>query len=486
MRINRPLPPSALQPGSPGGQPRWGGRRFFSISMLVVGLIIGSVELSVLIPIANPTLVKAANLTDSEVFSANESISTYRWNLNDDGLPLVSLPDHIRGNLDLSLTYSMGQFQFPLFQSLYFNERVGKYILMVIQNRGRRAQFIDLDPVEGWGQFEAKDDSRLRLADKGNLKLLSTSEGTVYTFAAFEDGELHCSRINDRAGLVINLKYTVDSSIDTISDSSGRTMRFSYTNDYVSAVTQTWGADSAKLTKTWAIDVRLTTGPTVNRGDARSGESKHIPTNAIKGAYTDEMVASDWLLAQIFGGPGAVAAANGFEPGGLGSQYPLYRGDLISDDGKTLRGHLSFAMHLYGSEDGTGETELYVPLGFISNSSEPTPTDAAVTFYYPKLGNLTDATLAVFHVANFHLSYEGGRVRIGSIGGPGGSIGSYRHAHIEFYRGNTGLPSASSRVKLRIDPVSVFARRPISPRDPKPLGTFDLNVTELTLRRDGN
>jgi hypothetical protein len=169
------------------------------------------------------------------------------------------------------------------------------------------------------------------------------------------------------------------------------------------------------------------------------------------------MAASDSMLASIFGGSGAIAAANGFEPRALGSQYPLYRGDLIGDDGRILRGHLSFAMHLYGSADGTQETELYVPYGFISNTSEPTPTDAAVMFYYPKLGNLTDVTVAVFHIANFHLSYEEGRVRIGSIGGPGGSIDSYRHSHIEFYHGNTGLPPSSSRVKLRIDPVTVFA-----------------------------
>jgi hypothetical protein len=431
--------------------------RFFSISALVAVLIMGSLELSALIPGANPTLARAASLTESGELSASESISIYRWNLGDDALPLVSLPNHIQGNLDLSLTYAMGDFQFPLFQSLYFNQRAGKYILMVIPNRGRQAQFIDLDSIEGRGQFAAKDDSGLRLDDKGKLKLLSTSDGTVYTFAPFEDGELHCSQINDHDGLVINLKYTNDSSIDTISDSSGRTIKFSYTNEYVSAVTQTWGADPAKLTRTWIIDDHLTTGPTVDRVALRSGELKHIPKNAIKPLYTDEMAASDWILANIFGGPGAVAAANGFEPKGLASQYPLYRGDLIGDHGKILRGHLSYAMHLYGSEDGRGATELYVPMGFISNSSEPTPTDAAVTFYYPKLGNLTDVTLAVFHVANFHLSYEGERVRIGNIGGPGGSIGSYRHAHIEFYRGDTGLPSAGSRLKLRIDPATAFA-----------------------------
>src|SRR5436189_215386 len=79
-------------------------------------------------PAAKPALVRAASLMDGEVFSENESISTYHWNLKDEALPLISLPDHLGEGLDLSLTYSMDQFQFPLFQSLYFNARVGKYI----------------------------------------------------------------------------------------------------------------------------------------------------------------------------------------------------------------------------------------------------------------------------------------------------------------------------------------------------------------------
>jgi hypothetical protein len=290
--------------------------------------------------------------------------------------------------------------------------------------------------------------------------LLTTSEETVYTFAPFPDGELHCSRITERDGLVINLKYTSDSSIETISDSAGRIIRFSYTNKYLTGVTQIWEGDAGKLTRTWAIDVRSSSGPNLHREDARSIESKHIPSNAIQPAYTDKMFESDCVLASIFGGPGAVAAANSFEPRGLARRYPLYRGDLIGDDGIIRRGHLSYAMHLYGSEDGTGEMELYVPSGFISNSSEPTPTDAAVTFYYPKLGNLTDVTLAVFHVADFHLSNEGGRVRIGNIGGPGGSIASYKHSHLEFYRGDTGLPPASMRPQLRIDPATAFVSGP--------------------------
>jgi hypothetical protein len=431
--------------------------RAFFISALLLGLALGLPGLGgSSLPI--PSAIAATSLPESKVFSANESIAIYPWNLAHDDLPLVSLPDHLQGNLDLSLTYSMGHYQFPLFQSLYFNQQIGKYILMVIPNGGGRAQFIDLTPVAGWTEFAATDNSGLRLADKGKLKLLSTSEGTVYTFALFADGELHCSQINDRDGLAINLKYTGDSAIDTISDLSGRIIRFSYTSKYLSAVTQTWGTEAGTLTKTWPIDLRPVSG--LSGPGMRAREPKRIPSNAVHRAYTDKMYESDWLLATIFGGPGAIAAANGFEPEGLSRRYPLYRGDLIGDDGIVRRGHLSYAMHLYGSEDGTGDMELYVPAGFISNSIEPTPTDAAVTFYYPKLGDVMDVTLAVFHVADFRLSYENGRVRIGRIGGPGGSIGSYKHSHLEFYHGDTGLPAASAREKLRIDPARMFTAHP--------------------------
>ena len=184
---------------------------------------------------------------------------------------------------------------------------------------------------------------------------------------------------------------------------------------------------------------------------------KALPGNAVVRQYTAEMAASDKTLARVFGGPTAVAAANGFEPAGLAASYPLYRGDIMGDDGRGRRGHLSFAMHLYGTPDGTGDSPLYIPVGFVSHSGPPSPTDAVVTFYYPRLGTLTDVTLAVFHVADFQISNEGGRVRIGSLGGPGGSSALYKHSHIEFYRGNTGLPTLAARPGLRIDPAAVFA-----------------------------
>jgi hypothetical protein len=400
----------------------------------------------------------ASNLTESESsLKAKQSNSNYQWNIGDENLPLITLPDRMDGNVDLSLTYSMDQFQFPLFQSLYYNAQAGKYILMVMSERG--TQFIDLPRAGGAGMVQSTNDSHLRLTDAGEAKLISTEDGTVYTFVQFADGELHCIQIKDCAGRVIDLSYTDAASLATITDASGRTIHFSYTNDYVSSITQTWGPGaSKKQKKTWALDTDTTTEQrTQNFAHARPASTKRIPTNAVKPIYTEAMAASDLALAAIFGGEGAMAAANGFEPAGLGSQYPLYRGDFVGDDGVVRRGHLSYAMHLYGSPDGTGEMGVYVPAGFTSHSEEPTPTDAAVSFYYPRLGNLDDVTLVVFHVANFHIAPEGDRIRIGDIGGRGGSVASYKHSHIEFYRGNTGLPSAAARTKLRIDPAVAFS-----------------------------
>lgn len=442
---------------------------FYLHSLVAAALVVSAVTLSAEVGsaafVSRAALAGPGNSAATEPLAAKASISTYRWNLSDNALPLISLPDHIGGSLDLSLTYSLGQFEFPLFQTLYYNSRAGKYILLVIpkEDRSGRTTFIDLDRAGNGAQFVATGKSGLQLTDKGEVKLLTTKDGTVYTFASFSDGELHCSQITDRDGIVINFRYAPNASLETITDRSGRTIKFEYTQGYVSSITQTWKANSARLKQTWAIadEVRFAHRPTAYVAPSAVAMMKHVPSNAIKPTYTEAMVASDLELAAIFGGPTAVAGANGFEPARLGMQYPLYRGDQIGDDGRLLRGHLSFAMHLYGSSDGRGETAVYVPLGFTTHSKEPGRSDAAVTFYYPRLGNLTNVTLAVFHVANFGLCYEGERVRIGNIGGPGGSVASYRHSHLEFYRGNTGLPPLSARTYLRIDPATVFASKDV-------------------------
>src|SRR5437867_6994301 len=100
-----------------------GVSHFFLIASLAVAAIATVAEIRKPYLLANASIVEAS----VETGSARNSISTYRWNLDDAGLPLLSLPDHVSGAVDLSLTYSLGQFQFPLFQSLYYSERTGKY-----------------------------------------------------------------------------------------------------------------------------------------------------------------------------------------------------------------------------------------------------------------------------------------------------------------------------------------------------------------------
>lgn len=434
-------------------------RTFSSAARLIFSISCFALVTTASVAPAKITAEPSANVRPTgESYEAKGIPNGFRWNFADHRLPLLDLPDHLQPGIDWSLTYPMDQFGFPIFQSLYYNDRQGKYILLLMPRTGTRIEFVELRLSGEPGNYLSDDGLDIQLLDHNNIKTIRTSDATQYTFARFVDGELRCTRIKDRESSIY-LSYTKDALIQSIVDLSGRTIRFNYARNHVGSITQTWTVNAESLSRTWAVSDNdiLPAVTRISYASANAlGLTKHLPNNAVVRQYTPEMAASDKMLAQIFGGPGAVAAANGFEPPALAAAYPLYRGDLLGEDGNVLRGHLSYAMHLYGSSDGSGDSPLYAPAGFTSHSDEPSPTDAVVTFYYPRLGNLTDVTLAVFHVSDFGISYEGERVRIGNIGGPGGSATSYKHSHIEFYKGNTGLPTAAARLHLRIDPSAVF------------------------------
>ncbi len=388
--------------------------------------------------------------------------SSFAWNVGRNDLPLVSFPDKLSTSLDTTFSFRLGRFRFPLFQSLYQNRASGTFILMLLSEFSSKAEFVELERTGSGSNKFADRDSQLKLIDHGETKVLETSDGTRFMFARKEDGEFHCSEISEAAGTILAFNYRNNGLLGTINDTKGRRIEFHYVADTISAITQRWFTVSGPTERTWTIHspaapsnvhhTRTTISPR-----ATSTLNKAMPSNALTPAYTRKMASRDRELAALFGGPGAVAAASGFEPAELARRYPLYRGDLAAHDGLRLLGHLSFAMHLYGSRDGTKDAKLYVPSGFTSHSSEPSPTDAAVTFFYPRLGTLTNITIAVFHIQDFQITYEGERVRIGSIGGRGGSNNLYRHSHIEFYRGKTGLPGAAARANLRIDPAVFLA-----------------------------
>jgi hypothetical protein len=389
---------------------------------------------------------------------STSAATLFKWNVADKQLPLLSLSgDRLQPGFDHSLSFPLDQFSFPIFQALNYDDEHGRYLLPTISQEGKGVHFIEFVPSEIKNTFTSTDGTNIKLVDNDNLKTVRAADGTKYSFVRYPDGEFRCAGIKDAQGDYLSLLYTANGlTLHGVVDSSGRTITFNYARDGITSVTQNWMANSEGLSKTWPVGESIASAPVGNGKTAEFAGTKTLPNNAIVREYTPEMAASDKTLAEIFGGPDAVAAGNGFEPAGLAASYPLYRGDIVGDDGMVRRGHLSYAMHLYGNYDGTGDSSLYVPPGFVSYCGPPSPTDAAVTFYYPRLGNLSDVTLAVFHIADFQISKEDGRVRIGKLGGPGGSSAFYKHTHIEFYRGNTGLPPPAARPRVRIDPATVF------------------------------
>ncbi|HWP54465.1 MAG TPA: hypothetical protein VN476_10005, partial [Pyrinomonadaceae bacterium] len=361
----------------------------------------------------------------------------YKWNLGENGLPLLGLAqERLLPGFDRLLTYPADQFAFPIFRSLVFDNEQNRYLMPASSRNGSSEVSVEFTRSGATNTYTTAEG--MTLVDKGSLKTIQTADGTKFLFVQYPDGEFRCATIRQKTGGTLNLLYTANGLVlHGAVDSTGRSLTFNYGREGIRSLTQTWMSNLEGFTKTWSVGDDADAESSVRFAHA-VGRKKLLPANALIHEYTAEMIASDKLLAQIFGGPNAVAGGNGFEPAGLAASYPFYRGDVIGDDGRLRNGHLSHAIHLYGAPDGRGDSPLYIPAGFTSHSSEPSPTDAAMVFYYPRLGNLTDVTLAVFHVADFQMVPEGNRVRIGNIGGPGGSSPLYKHSHIEFYRGKTG------------------------------------------------
>ena len=435
--------------------------RLSSLILCLINMATGATVTSKATVDTGRNRVRFVNVKATSTGSVEAAGTAFKWNLSDRELPLLGLPNsRLTAGLDLSLSYPLAQFSFPIFKPLNYDDEHARYLLPSLSTESRGVHFIEFAPGETRNTYTSIDGANIKLIDNDNLKVVRTSDGTRYIFVRYPDGEFRCASIKDPSGASLSLLYTANGlMLHGVVDSAGRTITFNYATDGIKSITQTWMANSEGLTKTWMVGEHPEGlfDLAVRYSHSVSAFTKRVPANAVVRRYTAGMADSDKTLAHIFGGPNAVAGANGFEPAGLAAAYPFYRGNIIGDDGIERRGHLSYAMHLYGSPDGTGNSPLYVPAGFTQHSDQPSPTDAAVTFYYPRLGNLTDVTLAVFHVADFEISYEGDRIRIGSIGGPGGSSASYKHSHIEFYRGNTGLPPVTARPGLRVDPTTVFA-----------------------------
>jgi hypothetical protein len=358
--------------------------------------------------------------------------------------------------LDQLLSYPVAEFRMPVFQTLEFRKERDKYILTAIGSDDQPHLF-EFKLLRG-NTYLSADGSNLRVIDNDTLKTIYTAKGTRYLFVRYGDGKFRCASIHESNGTTFTLLYSVaDFKLSGVVDSSGRRITFENDSRRPRTVTEPLTSPSEESSPTIPISALGLQRKSFCLKQPITGPiAKLVPDNALKPNYTAAMAASDKMLAQIFGAPGAVAGGNGFEPVRLGPSYPLYRGDVIGSDGVLRQGHLSRAIHLYGSPDGTADSPIYVPAGFTWHSDKPSNSDAVVLFYYPRLGNIFDVTVAVFHVAKFQITSEGDRFRIGNIGGPGGTSASYKHSHIEFYRGRTNLPSPDNRASLRIRPATIF------------------------------
>jgi hypothetical protein len=395
----------------------------------------------------------------NEWFGSHQAVQMrYRWNTDEKDLPLLEMNGD--GRLEeaevVGFGYPMDGLSVQILAGLRYDESRKVYELQLaegsIDGAAREETSIVFEREENTSIYRASGQPNLELLDNDSMKTIRTNGGSRYQFVRYPDGKFYCVLIKEASGVGLNFVYLANGCLlHTISDTLGRTITLNYSDARLVSLTQSWMEQAEGRTKTWGVG---TAEPLED--DIKYSHSKNVPGNALTLRYTDEMAASDYALARTFGGLEAIAAGNGFEPAGLVGSYPFYRGDTLGDDGAIHRGHLSWSMHLYGSVDGTKESPLYVPAGFREHSAQPSPTDAVVTFYYPKLGKLTDITIAVFHVASFETVTEGARVRIGKIGGPGGSAPYYKHSHIEFYRGNCGLPKLEDRLRLRIDQSKVF------------------------------
>src|SRR2546426_7148483 len=94
----------------------------------------------------------------------------------------------------------MDHFGFPIFQSLYYNDRQGKYILLLMPRTGTGIDFVELRRTREPGTYASDAGLDIQLLDNSNnnVKTIRTSDATQYTFARFADGELRCTRIKNR------------------------------------------------------------------------------------------------------------------------------------------------------------------------------------------------------------------------------------------------------------------------------------------------
>jgi YD repeat-containing protein len=169
---------------------------------------------------------------------------------------LLSLPGRAGLDLGLGLSYSSGvwtrsgpytyfdrdigrpspgfRLGFPTVEDISFDAQVGVNVRHLITSSGQR---VELRQVGTTNVFEAADSSYLQLKDNGSSLTVSSTDGTIMSYSKYLEWE--CTEIKDRNGNYISVNYDWRGDIQTIVDTLGRTITFTYdSNANITSITQ--------------------------------------------------------------------------------------------------------------------------------------------------------------------------------------------------------------------------------------------------------
>jgi YD repeat-containing protein len=175
-------------------------------------------------------------------------------------LPIVSLPGRAGLDLGLSLSYNSliwtksGNYMlfdadggwpapgfrlgFPVVQGKFYDTQAQKNAYLLLTPSGAR---MSLRQTTTAGIYEAGDSSYLQLTEEANGTLtLRATDGTRMSYWPL-GGVYKCTEIKDRNGNFITVSYNSFDNIQTVTDTTGRAINFSYYNDgYLDEITQVW------------------------------------------------------------------------------------------------------------------------------------------------------------------------------------------------------------------------------------------------------
>src|SRR5258708_7601161 len=162
-----------------------------ALAFVICGLVTNRIAIASGNPAPNPN----AGATESYDSATSETIE-YTCNVDDKRSPLLGLPDaNLKPGLDRSITYRMAQFNFPIFQSLNYDEESGRYLLPSISRESKGVHFIALEPTASKNTYASTDGSNLKLIDNDSLKTVRAGDGTRYIFVRYPDAEFRCAGI---------------------------------------------------------------------------------------------------------------------------------------------------------------------------------------------------------------------------------------------------------------------------------------------------